>query len=120
MTAAVIERDGCFLVTRRLKGTHSLAIGSSLAGKCDDGRSARRVPGARDCRRARRRAIDVGGEIYRVAHTYPERIVELHFFRCELIGEPQAVLGQEMRWVPRAELDNDLSFHLPTPSSSQC
>jgi 8-oxo-dGTP diphosphatase len=37
-------------------------------------------------------------------HTYPERSVELHFFRCELLGEPSPQLGQELRWVRRADL----------------
>ena len=43
-------------------------------------------------------------EIHQVAHEYPERIVELHFFRCDLVDEPRPVLGQEMRWVARDEL----------------
>jgi len=30
--------------------------------------------------------------------------VELHFLRCEILGAPAPQLGQEMRWVPRAEL----------------
>jgi hypothetical protein len=37
-------------------------------------------------------------------HAYPERVVELHFFECELVGEPRPMIGQEMRWVPRDEL----------------
>ena len=48
--------------------------------------------------------LRVGEEIHRVAHEYPERIVELHFFRCDLLDEPRPVLGQEMRWVARTEL----------------
>jgi 8-oxo-dGTP diphosphatase len=39
-----------------------------------------------------------------VAHEYPERIVELHFFQCDLLDEPRPILGQEMRWVARTEL----------------
>ena len=34
----------------------------------------------------------------------PERLVELHFLRCELLGAPAPQLGQEMRWVARDEL----------------
>ena len=45
--------------------------------------------------------LRAGEEIHRVAHEYPERIVELHFFRCDLLDEPRPVLGQEMRWVAR-------------------
>ena len=39
-----------------------------------------------------------------MTHEYPERTVELHFFRCTTDGEPQPLLGQEMRWVARQEL----------------
>lgn len=37
-------------------------------------------------------------------HAYPERTVELHFFETTLLDAPQALLGQEMRWVTREEL----------------
>ena len=37
-------------------------------------------------------------------HAYPDRSVEIHFFSCELLGEPRAALGQEMQWVRREDL----------------
>ena len=51
-------------------------------------------------------AVDaVVGELVLVTrHAYPERTVELHFFRAEATGDPVPQLGQQMRWVPRAEL----------------
>jgi len=48
-------------------------------------------------------------EIFQVSHAYADRTVELRFFRCELLGEPQPLLGQEMRWVARGSLA-DLRF----------
>jgi len=38
------------------------------------------------------------------AHAYDDRHVTLHFYRCELAGAPRPLFGQEMRWVPRAQL----------------
>ncbi len=35
---------------------------------------------------------------------YADRTVELHFFAATLSGDPVPQLGQEMRWVSRAEL----------------
>ena len=35
---------------------------------------------------------------------YPHAHVELHFFRADVAGDPIPQLGQQMRWVPRAEL----------------
>ena len=103
VTAAVIERDGRYLVTRRLRGTHLAGFWEFPGGKCnhDEPLTAcleREIAEELDA------SIRVGAEIHHVAHEYPERIVELHFFRCELVGEPRAVLGQEMRWVARGEL----------------
>jgi 8-oxo-dGTP diphosphatase len=103
VTAAVIERDGRYLVTRRLRGTHLAGFWEFPGGKCDTGE-----PLAACLEREIAEELDtnvrIGAEIHHVAHEYPERIVELHFFRCELLGEPQPAQGQEMRWVPRGEL----------------
>ena len=41
---------------------------------------------------------------FSTAHDYPARRVELHFFDCAIEGEPRPLLGQELRWVSRAEL----------------
>ena len=103
VTAAVVERDRQFLVTRRLRGTHLAGYWEFPGGKCHTGeeleaclhREIAEELGAR---------LRVGKEIHRVAHEYPQRIVELHFFQCDLLDEPRPVLGQEIRWVARTEL----------------
>ena len=61
----------------------------------------------------------VGEKLLTVAHDYPDRRVELHFFRCEMAGEPQPLLGQEIRWVRRAELEAS-NFLRRTRSLSGC
>ena len=48
--------------------------------------------------------VRIEREICAVSHSYPDRIVELHFFACQLTVEPRAVLGQEMRWIRREDL----------------
>jgi mutator protein MutT len=103
VTAAVIERDGCFLVTRRQKGVHLEGYWEFPGGKCDAGESIAACL-ARELREELGVDARVGVEVFTTTHTYPERRVELHFFQCELQGEPRLLVGQEMRWVPRAEL----------------
>ena len=103
VTAAVIEIDGRWLVTRRHKGVHLAGLWEFPGGKCDHDETLK------DClAREILEELDVpsriGAEIFTTTHRYPERSVELHFFRCELLGEPVPQLGQEMRWVDRAEL----------------
>ena len=48
--------------------------------------------------------VSVRELVFDVTHTYPDRTVTLYFYRCVLTGEPRPLLGQDMRWVPRAEL----------------
>jgi mutator protein MutT len=103
VTAAVVERDGRFLVTRRQKGVHLEGFWEFPGGKCEPTESL-----AACLQRELREELDVdarvGDEVFTTTHAYPERRVELHFIRCDLLGEPRPLVGQELRWVPRAEL----------------
>ena len=103
VTAAVVERNGCFLVTRRQPGVHLAGYWEFPGGKCDQGETLTACL-ARELREELGVAARIGREIFTVAHTYPERSVELHFFECELAGDPRPLIGQEMRWVKREEL----------------
>jgi mutator protein MutT len=103
VTAAVIERDGAFLVTRRQKGVHLEGFWEFPGGKCDAGETLAACL-ARELREELDVDAHIGPEIHTVTHTYPERAVELHFFRCELGGDPRPLLDQEMRWVRREDL----------------
>jgi 8-oxo-dGTP diphosphatase len=48
--------------------------------------------------------IDVGELVSYTVHAYADRTIAIYFYRCMLTGRPRPVLGQQMRWVPRAEL----------------
>ena len=63
-------------------------------------RVARRGTGPGNLRGTEQRTLHLR-EIFHTAHAYPDRIVELHFFRAELTGTPQPALGQELRWISR-------------------
>ena len=103
VTAAVVEIDGRFLVTRRQKGAHLEGFWEFPGGKCDAGETLEECL-ARELSEELDVPSRVGAEIFTTTHKYPERSVELHFFRCELFGDPRPMLDQEMRWVRRAEL----------------
>jgi mutator protein MutT len=103
VTAAVVERDATFLVTRRQKGAHLEGYWEFPGGKCDAGESLAACL-ARELREELDVDARVGDEVFTTTHAYPERKVELHFFRCEVYGEPRPQIGQEMRWVRRDEL----------------
>ena len=103
VTAAVIERDGRFLVTRRPDGTHLAGCWEFPGGKCEPGETPEAAL-SREIREELDTAIEVGAEILRTSHAYPDRTVELRFFECRLLGEPTPQQGQEARWVRRGEL----------------
>ena len=102
VVAAVVERNGEFLVARRLEGTHLAGYWEFPGGK---------VLPDETCEQALQREIveelSAGiaalQEIFSTSHAYPDRIVDLHFYRGELIGAPHPALGQELRWITRAE-----------------
>ena len=125
VVAAVIERDDAFLLTLRPDGTH-------LAGHWEfpGGKVHYRETHVEALRREIFEELDavatVGELVHTVIHAYPERTVELFFYRCDLQGEPKPMMGQEMRWVTRTELaslsfpeaDRDLISQLTGRSSS--
>ncbi|MCC7007204.1 MAG: (deoxy)nucleoside triphosphate pyrophosphohydrolase [Acidobacteria bacterium] len=106
--AAVVERDGAFLVARRLRGTHLEGLWEFPGGKCLPG-EAHDACLARELVEELGVASRVGDEILVTQHAYPERTVRLHFRRCTIEGEPRPVLGQELRWVAR-DLLRTLTF----------
>jgi 8-oxo-dGTP diphosphatase len=103
VVAAVIERDGRYLVTRRLEGTHLAGRWEFPGGKI--------LPGEKPEDALKRELKEeLGAEatveelMETVDWTYPEKSVRLLFFRCALDEEPAPLQGQEMRWVAAADL----------------
>ena len=109
VTAAVVEQDGSFLLTRRLDGTHLAGHWEFPGGKLHAGESLGECL-AREIREELDAEVEVGAEILATVHDYPDRSVELRFFRCVLKSDPTPTMGQEMRWVALADLP---SIQLP-------
>jgi 8-oxo-dGTP diphosphatase len=103
VVAAIVEEDGRFLVTRRLRGTHLAGLWEFPGGKCEPGETHQACLVREMAEELGVQAI-VGGELLRTEHTYATRTVRLHFRRCHIAGRPRALLNQEMRWVTREQL----------------
>lgn len=127
VVAAVIERDDEFLLTLRPDGTHLSGHWEFPGGKVHD--SETHVDALRrEIYEELDAVAEVGELVHAVTHAYPEKTVQLFFYRCELKGRAKPMIGQEMRWVPRGELaslpfpeaDRDLISLLvaPPPSGS--
>jgi len=103
VVAAVIEHANRFLVTRRQDGVHLAGHWEFPGGKVAAGETH-----AAALRREIIEELDadvvVHDLVLETTHTYPGRTVTLFFYRCDLLGTPQPMLGQEMEWIPRAQL----------------
>jgi mutator protein MutT len=103
VAAAVVERDGRFLVTRRIKGSHLEGLWEFPGGKCGAGESLGECL-RREIAEELGAHVSVGEEIFRITHEYPGRSITIHFFACSLTGDPRPLIGQEMQWVARRDL----------------
>ena len=103
VVAAVIEQNDEFLLTLRPDGTHLAGHWEFPGGKVHQSETH-----AEALRREIFEELDavatVGDLVHRVTHAYPEKSVELFFYRCDLTGEPKPMMGQQMRWVSRCDL----------------
>ena len=86
-----------------MKGTHLEGTWEFPGGKCEPGETPEACL-IREIREELAAGVEIGERILVTRHEYTERTVELHFFRASLVGEPVPQLGQQMRWVGRAEL----------------
>ena len=103
VVAAIVEEDGRFLLSRRLAGTHLAGTWEFPGGKCEAGETHDACL-VRELREELGVGAVVGRELLVTEHAYAERTVRLHFRRCALDGPPQAMLGQQIRWVSPGEL----------------
>jgi mutator protein MutT len=104
VAAGLISRDGCYLIARRKAGVHLGGFWEFPGGKREPGESLKA------CLRRELRE-ELGIEVtppvpFRViSHAYPDKTVELHFFRCAIMaGKEQALGCDEVRWVAAGEL----------------
>lgn len=103
VVAAVVEEDDAFLVTRRPQGVHLAGLWEFPGGKIDPSESHADAL-RREMREELDTDVDVRDLVFHITHVYPERAVALFFYNCVLRQAPRPVLGQEMRWVKRADL----------------
>jgi len=108
VVAAVVEREDRFLITRRQVGVHLAGFWEFPGGKVADGESHTAA-----LRREIHEELDVEivvrDLVLETSHDYPERVVTLFFYSCDLIGTPRPMVGQEMAGVARSDLPS-LSF----------
>jgi mutator protein MutT len=99
VAAAIIARHGRYLIARRKPDAHLGGFWEFPGGKCEGGESLEACL-ARELREELDVTISQPVPFQTVHHSYPEKTVELHFFRCSIeSGEARARDCAEIRWV---------------------
>jgi mutator protein MutT len=106
VVAGVIRgADGRILITQRLAKDTLGGYWEFPGGKVDPGEQP---PAAlkRELREELGVEAEIGAEIHRITHAYPDRDVRLYFHDVRILsGEPQKLEVADLRWVTLDELD---------------
>lgn len=104
VTAALIRRDGRYLITLRPEGSHLEGHWEFPGGKLDPGETLEDCV-VREVEEETGLRIRVEEKAAEVVHHYPEKSVHLHFFNCRPVGGKAEPIGcAEVAWVDREEL----------------
>jgi 8-oxo-dGTP diphosphatase len=104
VAAGLIRHDGRYLITRRKPGVHLGGFWEFPGGKREVDESLVECL-QRELFEELGIRVDLPIPYQIVRHDYPEKTVELHFFRCTIEkGEPAPVDCAEIRWVQPEEL----------------
>jgi len=111
VVAGIVRRDdGQLLISQRMPDDTLGGYWEFPGGKVDPGE---------DLKAALRRELveelgietEIGAEIHRIVHPYPDRDVRLYFFEARIIsGEPQKLEVADLRWVT---LDDLMNYQFP-------
>jgi 8-oxo-dGTP diphosphatase len=107
VAAAILDAAGRVLIAERPAGRHMAGRWEFPGGKVAPGE-------AEEAALARELTEELGIEVIRarpvmrLSHRYPDRTVELSMWLVEgYRGEPQALDGQRLKWVERAQLGGE-------------
>jgi len=108
VAAGLVFRDGQLLISQRRAGDHLGGLWEFPGGKRHVGESFEECL-ARELMEELAIVVEVGRCLETVSHDYPEKRVEIRFFKCRLVsGEPKAVGCANFRWVASSELGDYL------------
>ncbi|MBL8601807.1 MAG: (deoxy)nucleoside triphosphate pyrophosphohydrolase [Myxococcales bacterium] len=105
VVAAVIERDGQYLITQRRPSAVLPLLWEFPGGKVEGGETDAEAL-RREVRHRLDAEIEVGTLISFVSHAYEAYSVDLHLYDCRLVSEaPRAANVHEFRWVRSDEFE---------------
>ncbi|QTH63602.1 8-oxo-dGTP diphosphatase MutT [Psychrosphaera ytuae] len=113
VAAAIIERDGQFLLSKRLDHLHQGGKWEFPGGKIEAGETVEQAL-TRELQEELNITATSQSQFEQLTFDYPEKTVELHFqWVSEFKGEAEGVEGQEVKWFSKTEL-----LQLPFPDAN--
>ena len=110
VVAGVIRRGGQLLITQRMPDDTLAGYWEFPGGKVDPGEELKTAL-RRELREEVGVETEIGEEIHRIVHPYPDRDVRLYFFDARIIsGEPQKLEVADLRWV---NVDQLMDYQFP-------
>jgi 8-oxo-dGTP diphosphatase len=105
VVAAVIAKDGRYLVTQRRPTAVLPLLWEFPGGKVETGETDLQAL-KREVQHRVGVDVEPGAQISSVSHDYESYTVELHLYDCRLTrGEPSAVNVHQFRWVESEDFD---------------
>jgi 8-oxo-dGTP diphosphatase len=105
VVAAVLERDGRYLITQRRPTAVLPLMWEFPGGRVEDGETDAQAL-KRELRHRLGADIECGKLISFVSHPYEHYVVDLFLYECRLLGEKLEPLAvSAFKWVPSAEFD---------------
>lgn len=109
VAAGVIRKNGKTLICSRPKHTSAGGFFEFPGGKCEPGETIERCI-VRELKEELGIDCFALDRIHVLEHDYPEKQVRVHFIRCIICEgsmEAQPLDGQEIKWVPTDQLDQE-------------
>ena len=105
VVAAVIEREGSYLITQRRPAAVLPLLWEFPGGRVEEGETDAAAL-KREVRHRLGVDIDVGQLISFVSHPYERYVVDLYLYECHSTGgEPAPLAVHAFKWVTSAEFD---------------
>src|SRR5438046_262774 len=104
VAAGLVFREGKLLITQRYLQAHLGGLWEFPGGKREEGESFEECL-RRELKEELGIELEIHEEIESIIHQYPEKTVQLKFYRCTLTqNEPKTLGCQDFRWITLDEL----------------
>ncbi len=105
VVAAVVERDGRYLITQRRSTAVLPLMWEFPGGRCEDGEADTDAL-KREMRERLGAEVDVGQLISYVSHPYEHYTVDLYLYECDLLSEELTCRAvRQYLWATSSEFD---------------